>query len=238
MVQDIKKDDNMKTKYDKEIEKLERGTTKVDARLKKLRQERDKSIKPYDEEIGRIQRTLHEGYLEICTLKHNRKIWIRNQELQKNKDLFSKGMNFRDLLLTGDGKFSDYKYFLKSGSEVIPVLHLFVEGIESEDEIRKKAKEILSDDEIEHLSRAFWGRYLEFDVDSSVESIRTLYQNGFKFKAYAGFHREEEAIEVKESNETMKKRMARSCRTANYPLKYVRNPETITVVKKEKTNES
>lgn len=228
----------MKTKYDGEIQVLEKKCKEKNQSIKDVKADLAKVAKPFEDTLKTLRDEQRKFYFQINKLKHSKTIYIRNQELQKNKDLFSKGMNFKDLLLTEDGKFSDYKYFLKSGSEVIPVLHLFVEDITSEDEIRKKAKEILSDDEIEHLSRAFWEKYLEFDSDSSVESIRKLYQNGFKFKAYATrFHYEEEAIEVKESDETMKKRRARSYRTSNHPLEYIRNPETITVVKKEKNEE-
>ena len=134
----------MKTKYDDEIGRLERGTMKVDAGLKELMLERDRVIKPYDDRVKSIRRTLSNGYQELRSLKRNRKIWIRNQELQKNKDLFSKGMSFKDLILTGDGRFSDYQYFLKGGTEVMPRLRFSVEGISFEYELRAKAKEILS----------------------------------------------------------------------------------------------
>jgi len=224
----------MKTKYDEEIEKLERGTTRVDAKLKKLKIERGKATKPYDDEIDKIRRSLNYGYQEIHKLKHNREIWIRNQELQKNKDLFAKGMSFKDLILTGDGKFSDYQYFLKSGTEVMPILHFSVGEINSEDELRAKAKELLSKDEMEHLIRAFWGRYLEFALEIPVKAIRKLYQAGFTFRSFPS---DIENVEFRETDETKDIRKARSRRTSSCPLSYARKPETVTAIPKEVSNE-
>ena len=224
----------MKTKYDEEIGKLERGIARVDTRLKKLRLERNEIIKPYDDEIRKVYRTLHEGHQEIHSLKHNREIWIRNQELQKNKDLFPKGMSFKDLILTGDGNFSDYQYFLKSGTEVMPRLQVSAEGINSEDKLQAKAKELLSEDEMECLSRAFWGRYLEFALEVPVEAIKKLYQAGFKFKSFPS---DVENVEFRETDGTMKRRKEKSGRTSNYPLSYARKPETVTVVRKEAKHE-
>jgi len=214
------------------IEEAEKG---VDERLKKLKLERNEVMKPYDAEIHKVQRTLVNGYQELRTLKHNREIWIRNQELQKNKDLFSKGMNFEDLILVGTDRFSDFKYFLKSGTEVTPRLHVYVEGIDSEEELRAKAEELLSKEEMEHLSRAFWGRYLEFTLDFPVEAFRRLYRAGFKLKSYSSA---DEYIELRETNETLNKRKARTTHSSEYPLSYTRKPETITVVRQEACNDS
>lgn len=218
----------MKTKYDDEVEKLERDTAKVEARLKKLKQERDKITKPYDTKISRIQKTLQEGYQEIVTLKHNREIWIRNQELQKNKDLFSKGMSFKDLVLTGDGRFSDYQYFLKSGTEVIPRLHFSVEGTGSRDELTAKLKGILSENEINHLDGFDWG-IPKFTPDIPIEVVRKLYQAGFKFKSFSS---NEEHVEFCESDKTRMVRRQRGSKGTYFPLSYTRNPETVTVVRK------
>lgn len=227
----------MKTRYDDEIEELEKEKETIDTRIDSIQKGKNAAYKtvivPYDEKLDKFRREKWGIVEKIFRLKHNREIYIRNQELQKNKDLFSKGMSFKDLILTGDGRFSEYQYFLKSGTEVIPKLDISVEGINSEDELRAKAKELLSEDEMEHLSRAYWGRYLEFALDVPVKAIRKLYQAGFKFKGFGS----EESVDFRETDETMKRRRANPGRTSRFPLSYTRELETVTVIKKEAGNE-
>ena len=223
----------METKHDEEIEKLEKEKETIGTQIDILQKERNVVIALYDKKLDGFRREKWGIVEKIFRLKHNREIYIRNQELRKNKNLFSKGMSFKDLILTGDGKFLEYQYFLKSGTEVIPKLDVSVEGINSEDELRAKAKELLSKDEMEHLSRAYWGRYLEFALDVPVEAIRKLYQAGFKFKG--GFS-SEGLVDFKETDETMNKRRAKPGRTSRFLLSYVRKPETVTVIKKEVVN--
>ena len=219
----------METKYDEEIEKLEKEKETIGTQIDILQKERNVVIAPYDKKLDGFRREKWGIVEKAFRLKHNREVYIRNQELRKNKNLFSKGMSFKDLILTGDGKFSEHQYFLKSGTEVIPKLDVSVEGINSEDELRAKAKELLSEDEMEHLSRAYWGRYLEFTLDVPVKAIRKLYQAGFKFKGFGS----EESVDFRETNGTMKRRRAQSGRTSRFPLSYTRKPETVTVIKRE-----
>ncbi len=167
-------------KYDDEITKLKKARKNLEDRITNAEIERDRVVKPHDEKRDKLHKEFYALDTELSKVELNRKIYLRNLKLKKNKDLFKDGMTFEDLVLTGKGSFSDYRYFLKNGLEVVPEISLSRFDYVGDTEDIRIDLDVPEGHEV--VISGIGDRYdIEFNSDIPISFVRETCKKGWLF---------------------------------------------------------
>lgn len=197
------------------VEMLEQEIDGINKKIREIKEEMEKAMKPFEEKLHILSKRKEELERQLNKLKHSEEYAYFVKNVKNRKDR----MTLKELILKGEGKFSDYRYFLLSGREVEPSISLRIkQEFKNVEEFEQYVKSMLGEDvkDIDYSVSGFVPhKYDEGSVrcrgNTPVRIARELYLNGFVI-GYGG------EIFV---------------RCINMNRRYVRSVDKIIVVKKE-----